>query len=77
MTMEGLLNITRMWVFSGPFQQSIVNLISQIPSIRKRQIVLFEEKEISLENCLFYQTTEPLTLCYHHTLQGINKVLSS
>lgn len=58
MTMEGSVNISETWVFNGLFWQSIVNLISQIPSTRKRQIMVFEEKEISLENCLFYQTTE-------------------
>lgn len=50
MVREGSVNIARMWVFNRPFQQSIVNLISQIPSIGKRQIVLFEEKEVSVEN---------------------------
>lgn len=55
MTIKGSGTIARMWIFNGPFQQSVVNLI---PSTRERQIVLFEETEISLENYLFYQTTE-------------------
>lgn len=55
---EGSVNIARMWVFNRPFQQSIVNLISQIPSIGKRQIVLSEEKKVSVENHEFHHTTE-------------------
>lgn len=52
--------------------------------------MLFEEKEISLELCLFCQTTEmncgtlkwsvwwnPLALCCHPTSQGITRLLSS
>lgn len=51
MTMEGLVNIARMWVANGSFWQSL-SFNSQIPSIRNRQIMLFERERNLLRELL-------------------------